>query len=64
MPFKPGDYPSASPYLVVEGAQATIDFLVEVFGAVRLRVVRNDTGGVAHGEVRLDDSVLMLSDAV
>jgi PhnB protein len=61
--YKPEGYNSASPYLVVNGADATIAFLVEVFNAVELRRHPNDEGKLIHGEVRIDDTVLMLADA-
>lgn len=64
MAFKPNGYSSVSPYLTVNGAKATIDFLVQVFGAETLRMIPGDAGKLAHGEVRIDDSVLMLTDAV
>ena len=64
MAFKPENYNSVSPYLTVNGAHATIDFLVKVFGATSLRSIPRETGKLAHGEVRIDDSVLMFSDAV
>ena len=63
MAFKPENYTSVAPYLVVNGAQATIDFLVEVFGAKPLRTYPGDNGVLSHGEVQIDDTVLMLSDA-
>lgn len=64
MAFKPEHYNSVSPYLIVDGAHGTIDLLVAVFGAERLRIIAGDGGKVAHGEVRIDDTVLMLADAV
>jgi len=64
MPYKPADYTSVAPYLTVTGAQRTIDFLVQVFNAQPLRMMSRDDGGIAHGEVRIDDTVLMLTDAV
>src|SRR5690606_1846205 len=57
-------YNSASPYLIVNGAQATMDFLVAVFGAERLRSYTREDGTIAHAEVRIDDSVVMLADPV
>ena len=36
-PSRPKGYPAVSPYLVVPGAQAVIDFAVKAFGAVALR---------------------------
>jgi PhnB protein len=35
--YKPDDYSTVSPYLIVDGADATIDFLKRVFAAVELR---------------------------
>ena len=61
MSYKPAGYTSVAPYLVVNGAQGTIDFLVAVFGAVPLRIQPRDDK-VAHGEVRIDDTVVMLTD--
>lgn len=60
--YKPAGYNSASPYLIVKGAAATIDFLKGVFDAVPLRRYENDTGGVMHAEVRIDDTVIMVAD--
>ena len=60
--YKPNGYTTVSPYLIVDDASATIDFLKQVFGAVELRRFPNDKGKLRHAEVRLDDTVLMLSD--
>ena len=62
--FKPAGYNSVSPYLIVEGAGATIDFLVRVFDAVELRrfPTPDGSGKVMHAEVRIDDTVIMLAD--
>lgn len=62
--FKPNGYTSVSPYLTVNGAQQTIDFLVHVFGAQPLRMIPGQDGKLGHGEVRIDDTVVMLTDAV
>ena len=53
MTFKPESYSTVSPYLLVNGAQATIDFLATVFGATRLRMVPREDGKLRHGEVRI-----------
>lgn len=63
MAFKPEGYNSLSPYLVVDGAQRTIDFLQAVFDAEPLRMFPGDQGRLHHAELRLDDSVIMLADA-
>ena len=62
VPFKPEKYTSAAPYLIVDGAARTIAFLERVFGAERLRRFDAPNGKVVHAEVRLDDTVIMLSD--
>ena len=62
--FKPDGYPSVSPYLIVDGADRTIQFLIETFGATEIRRFFNADGRVNHAEVRLDDGVLMLADSV
>jgi PhnB protein len=59
--YKPEGYNSVSPYLVVNGADATISFLESVFGATLLYRLA-DGERVMHAEVQLDDSVLMLAD--
>ena len=64
MSYKPEQYTSVAPYLLVDGAQATIDFLIAVFDAQPLRVIAGAHGEIRHGEVRIDDTVLMLADAV
>lgn len=63
-PYKPEQYTSVAPYLLVEGAAAAIDFLVKVFDAQRLRMVPGENGRLRHAEVRIDDTVVMLADAV
>lgn len=61
--WKPAAYTSVSPYLVVSGAQKVIDFVKAVFGAKEVRRYDGPDGAIRHAEVRIDDSVLMLSDA-
>jgi len=62
VPFKPPGYSTVSPYLVVAGATKTIEFLVRAFGAVELRRFPGGAGKLMHAEVRIGDSVIMLSD--
>jgi PhnB protein len=68
MDYKPQGYTSVAPYLIVDGARATIDFLVRVrvlvLDAQPLRQHARDGGKLAHGEVRIGDTVVMLSDWV
>jgi PhnB protein len=60
--YKPQDYSTVSPYLIVAGAERTIDFLVSVFDAVEVRRFPDGEGRLMHAEVRLSDSVVMLAD--
>jgi PhnB protein len=61
--WKPDGYTSVAPYLLVDGAARTIDFLVQAFDAVELRRIPAPDGkGVLHAEVRIDDTVVMLTD--
>jgi len=62
--YKPEGYNSASPYLVVSDAAATIQFLKAVFGATQLRTVAHEDGRLMHAEVRIDDTVVMLADSL
>jgi len=59
-PYKPAGHPSVSPYLVVDDAEAALEFIRRVFGAEPSLVHRTDAGAIGHAEVRIDDSVVML----
>lgn len=59
----PDGYHSVTPYLIVQGAAGLIDFMKQVFnGEAFVRMERPD-GTILHAEVRIGDSVVMLSDA-
>ena len=60
--YKPDNYNTVSPYLIVAGANRTIEFLRNVFGAVELRRFTDAAGNILHAEVRIDDTVVMLAD--
>jgi uncharacterized glyoxalase superfamily protein PhnB len=61
--FKPSGYSTVSPYLIVSGASGTIDFLKRVFDATELRRFTHGAEQIAHAEVKIGDSVIMLADA-
>jgi uncharacterized glyoxalase superfamily protein PhnB len=61
--YKPTNYSTVSPYLIVDGAGATIDFLKRVFGAVEVRRFADESGRLIHAEVRIDDTIIMLADS-
>ncbi len=58
----PQGYPRLSPYLCVDGAAAAIAFYASVFGAeTRMRLDAPD-GTVAHAELAIGPSLVMLGD--
>jgi len=60
--YKPENYSTVSPYLIVEGATSTIEFLVNVFDAINLRQIPDSNGKIMHAEVQIDDTVIMMAD--
>lgn len=64
LPHKPNDYSTVSPYLIVDGATQTIEFLKMVFNAKELRRMLNENGSINHAELRIDNTVVMLADSV
>jgi PhnB protein len=61
--YKPENYNSLSPYLIINGAQRLADLLTVVFDAKQLRKYNRADGSIMHLEVMVDDTVLMISDA-
>lgn len=61
--FKPTNYNSLSPYLIVDNAQKLVDLLTIIFDAEILRRFDHENGKIAHIELRLDDTVIMISDS-
>jgi PhnB protein len=58
----PDGYPRVTPYLIVDGASAAIDFYSSVLGASeRMRMPAPD-GRVGHAELEIGDSMIMLAD--
>ena len=58
--YKPAGHNSLSPYLIVEDAQATLDFIKAVFGSDPEMVHRMPDGSIGHAEVRVDDTIVMV----
>jgi len=58
----PDGYHTATPYLIISGAAGAIEFYKKAFGAEEL--FRMDAGGgkIAHAEIRIGDSPIMLAD--
>ena len=64
MPVKaiPDGYYSLTPYLVCKGAAKAIEFYAKAFGAEEVVRMPGPHGSIAHAEVRIGNSMLMLSD--
>ncbi|TMA79416.1 MAG: VOC family protein [Deltaproteobacteria bacterium] len=61
-PIPPG-YHAVTPYLTVRGAARAIDFYKRAFGATeQMRMPAADGERLMHAEIRIGDSVVMLSD--
>lgn len=61
--YKPENYNSLSPYLIVDNAQKLVDLLKTVFKAAELRRFDHENGTIAHIELKLDDSIIMMSNS-
>ena len=64
MPVKPvpDGYHTITPYLVVNDAAGAIEFYQKAFGAKEYARMPGPTGKVMHAELKIGDSMLMLSD--
>ncbi|MFP4553653.1 MAG: VOC family protein [Actinomycetota bacterium] len=58
----PEGYHTLTPQTIVEDAHATIDFLVDVFGA-DVKEIYEDDGFVHHAELFIGDSIVMVASA-
>lgn len=59
----PKGYHTVTPYLIVKGAAKAIDFYKKAFGAkVVDKSVCKESGLVMHAELKIGESMLMLSD--
>jgi PhnB protein len=59
----PEGYHTVTPYLMVAGAAKFIDFMVAAFGARKTEQMMRPDGSIGHTELRVGDSVIMLSEA-
>jgi PhnB protein len=60
----PEGYHSVQPYLYIRGAAEALEFYTHAFGATeRMRMPRPD-GGIAHAEIEIGDSCIMMADEV
>jgi len=59
----PDTYHTLTPYLVVKGAAQLADFLERAFGAREVHLMKMPDGNVAHGDLLIGDSHVMLGEA-
>ena len=64
MPVKPipDGYHTLTPFLTVRNAARAIEFYKQAFGAVEHGVMKDPEGKVMHAELKIGDSLIMLSD--
>ena len=59
---QPEGYHAVTPYLICQNAVAAIEYYTQVFNAVEMSVMKHEDGRVAHAELKIGDSVIMLAD--
>jgi len=58
----PDRYRRVTPALVVDGAAAALEFYQQVFGASERTRIPGPAGSIAHAEIEVGDSVLIVED--
>jgi len=58
----PDGYHNVTPYLVIKGAAAAIEFYKKAFGAVVVMQMPQLDGRIGHAELKFGDSHVMLAD--
>lgn len=58
----PKGYHAVTPYLIIDGAAKAIDFYCKALGAQLIMQMPLPDGGIAHAEIKIGDSHIMLSD--
>ncbi len=53
---------AVTPYLIVDGAAAAIDWYREIFGAEEVTRMTGGAGRIAHAELRIGPSSLFIAD--
>ena len=61
---QPDGYHTATPYLIIQGAAAALDYYKKAFGATELMRMAQPDGRIGHAELRIGDSCIMLADEV
>lgn len=62
VPFQPPGYHSVTPYMTLRDAGSALDFYARAFGAELVMKLDMPDGKVAHAEIRIGDSIVMMSE--
>jgi len=60
----PAGYSTVTPFLNVKGAADAIEFYKKAFGAEERARAPGPNGSIMHAEIKIGDSIVMLSDAL
>jgi PhnB protein len=60
--YIPEGYHSITPYLHITGAARAIEFYKDIFGATELMQMGDASGKIAHAEIKIGSSLVMLAD--
>jgi PhnB protein len=58
----PEGYHTLTPFMTVRDAASAIEFYKKAFGATELGVMKDPSGKVMHAELKIGDSIVMMSD--
>lgn len=58
----PAGFHSVTPYLMISGAAQAIEFYKNIFGAAEVLRLTGPDGKIAHAEIKIGDSLIMLAD--
>lgn len=58
----PQGFHTITPHLICKNASKAIDFYKNAFGAEMIRVQSMSDGGIMHAELKIGDSIIMLSE--
>jgi PhnB protein len=61
--YKPSGYHTVTPYLIVDGAESLMTFIVNVLDGTETVRMAGPDGRIAHAEMHVGDSLVMLADA-
>ena len=58
----PDGYHTVTPYLIINGAVQALEFYKRAFGAAETVRMPDPKGRIAHAEIKIGDSMIMLAD--